>query len=73
MRQAHFADMERYHSKAPGYPNFPLNARQLYHVISKGYVDFPAEDETDVDDRNKRDGLALGPSLTAICCILLGY
>ena len=50
--------MGGYHLDAPGYPTFPLNANQLSFLISNGYVDFPAEDETDVDDRNKRDGLA---------------
>lgn len=58
MTQAFFANMGGYHLEAPGYPSFPLNAKQLAFVISHGYVDFPAEDETDVDDRNKRDGLA---------------
>lgn len=50
--------MGGYHLDAPGYPSFPLNANQLFFVISKGYVDFSMEDETDIDDRNKRDGLA---------------
>ncbi|KAL8642158.1 MAG: hypothetical protein Q9228_001118 [Teloschistes exilis] len=50
--------MGGYHLQAPGYPAFPLNARQLFFLISNGHVDFPAEDETDIDDKNKRDGLA---------------
>ena len=50
--------MGGYQLQALGYPPFPLNANQLYFVISNGYVDFPEEDETDIDDRNKRDGLA---------------
>lgn len=50
--------MGGYQLEAPGYPAFPLNARQLFFLISRGYVDFPAEDETDIDDKNKRDGLA---------------
>ncbi|KAL8646207.1 MAG: hypothetical protein Q9210_006268 [Variospora velana] len=57
-RQAFFADMGGYHLESPGYPTFPLNAPQLLFLISKGYVDYPAEDETDIEDRNKRDGLA---------------
>ncbi|KAL9048986.1 MAG: hypothetical protein Q9206_005749 [Seirophora lacunosa] len=57
-RQAFFADMGGYHLESPGYPTFPLNAPQLLFMISKGYVEFPAEDETDIEDRNKRDGLA---------------
>ena len=58
MKQAYHADMGGYHLETPGYPTFPLTARQLAFLISKGYVDFPSEDETDIDDRNKRDGLA---------------
>ncbi|KAL8939416.1 MAG: hypothetical protein Q9216_003360 [Gyalolechia sp. 2 TL-2023] len=50
--------MGGYHLETPGYPVFPLNARQLFFVVSKGYVDFPTEDENDIEDRNKRDGLA---------------
>lgn len=50
--------MGGYHLESPGYPTFPLNAPQLLFMISKGYVEFPAEDETDIEDRNKRDGLA---------------
>ena len=55
---AHFAEMGGYHLETPGYPTFPLTAHQLAFLISKGYVDFPAEDESDIDDKNKRDGLA---------------
>ena len=50
--------MGGYHLQAPGYPTFPLGGNQLYFLISNGYVEFPPEDETDIDDRNKRDGLA---------------
>lgn len=58
MKQAFFADMGGYHLDAPDYPVFPLNANQLAFVIKNGYVNFPVEDDTDIDDRNKRDGLA---------------
>ncbi|KAL8800371.1 MAG: hypothetical protein Q9182_005226 [Xanthomendoza sp. 2 TL-2023] len=58
MKQAHFADMGGYHLEAPGSPAFPLNARQLFFLLSNHYIDFPEGDDTDIDDRNKRDGLA---------------
>ncbi|KAL8681343.1 MAG: hypothetical protein Q9186_002552 [Xanthomendoza sp. 1 TL-2023] len=58
MKQAHFADMGGYHLEAPDFPAFPLNARQLLFLLSKHYVDFPDGDDTDIDDRNKRDGFA---------------
>ncbi|KAL8873051.1 MAG: hypothetical protein Q9174_001421 [Haloplaca sp. 1 TL-2023] len=50
--------MGGYHLAAPAYPQFPLNANQLYFLVAKGYVDLPEEDDSDIDDKNKRDGLA---------------
>ena len=37
---------------------FPVDAEQLYFLVSEGYVDCPTIDEADIDDKNKRDGLA---------------
>ena len=45
--------------QVPDYDDpFPIHAEQLYFLISEGYIEFPEIDEADIDDKNKRDGLA---------------
>lgn len=58
MKHAFFADMGGFRLKAPEYPAFPLDAEQLLYVIQNKYVDFPDFDTSDIDDKNKTDGLA---------------
>ena len=57
-KHAFFADMGGYHLATDDFQSFPINAEQLFHLIEKGFVDYPSETERDIDDRNKRDGLA---------------
>ena len=59
MRQAFFADMGGYLLQLPDYKDpFPIHAEQLYYLVSEGYIEVPPIDKADIDDKNKRDGLA---------------
>jgi hypothetical protein len=42
---------------APDY-TFPVDAMQLLYLIDKGYVDYPAIEDKDIDDKNKSDLVA---------------
>ena len=50
--------MGGFHLETPDAGTFPVDANQLHYLISKGYVDYPIGLELDIEDRNKRDGLA---------------
>ena len=50
--------MGGFHLEVPDEGTFPVDANQLYYLVSKGYVDYPTQLEVDIEDRNKRDGLA---------------
>lgn len=59
MRQAFFADMGGYLLQVPDLQDpFPIHAEQLYFLVSEGYVKVPSINEADINDKNKRDGLA---------------
>ena len=58
MKHAFYADMGGFHLETPDAGTFPVDANQLHYLISKGYVDYPIGLELDIEDRNKRDGLA---------------
>jgi hypothetical protein len=55
---AFFADMGGILLQTPGYPEFPIDAEQLFYLIEKGYIDYPDIHKADIDDKNKSDGLA---------------
>ena len=71
MRQAFFADMGGYLLRAVDYEDpFPIHAEQLYFLVSEGYFGCPTIDEADIDDKNKRDGLAR--LLTVLQALIFG-
>jgi hypothetical protein len=34
---------------------FPIDAEQLFYLVSKGYLTYPKIDTSDIDDKNKSD------------------
>jgi hypothetical protein len=44
--------------KSPDEIDFPLDAAQLFFLLSKGYIQYPDISKEEIDDRNKYDGLA---------------
>jgi hypothetical protein len=37
---------------------FPVNSKQLFYLINKGYLEYPKLREEEIQDKNKADGLA---------------
>lgn len=58
IRHAFFADMGGFILKCPNFPAFPLDAEQLYYLISKGYLEYPNIERGVIDEKNKADGLS---------------
>jgi hypothetical protein len=44
--------------ESPEFPRFPLDAEQLYYLVSKGYLPYPDVDIEIIKDKNKSDRLA---------------
>lgn len=53
-----YADMGGIHLQPPGWKRFPVSAKQLYHLVHRGYIDFPKIPVADIKARGKTDGLA---------------
>jgi len=60
MKHGFFADMGGYVLDPPDFPSFPLNAKQLHCLVTKGYIDYDIVAITPdiIDDKNKRDEIA---------------
>lgn len=59
MRHAYFADMGGFLVTSDDYQTpFPVNGDQLFFLVSNGYIDLPDIAKADIDDKDKRDGLA---------------
>jgi hypothetical protein len=58
MKHAFFADMGGFILRSPDEVDFPLDAAQLFYLLSKGYIQYPAVTKEEIEDRNKSDGLA---------------
>ena len=37
---------------------FPVNSKQLFYLIDKGYLEYPQIRKEEIQDKNKADGLA---------------
>jgi hypothetical protein len=58
MTHAFFADMGGFLLKTPNWPVFPVDAKQIHYLLSKGYITLPWEHlKASIDDKNKADGL----------------
>lgn len=58
MTHAFFADMGGFLLQTDDSSMFPLDAEQLYYLVSKNYIEYPNIDKEDIEDKNKSDGLA---------------
>lgn len=57
MKHAFFADMGGFRLQCRDWQSFPIDAKQLLYLIKKGYVARPNITQTDINDKNKVDGL----------------
>jgi len=60
MKHGFFADMGGYVLDPPDFPPFPLNAKQLHYLVTRGYIDYAVVAITPdtIDDKNKSDEMA---------------
>lgn len=58
MEHAFFADMGGFMLTAPDYPPFPIDAAQVLYLVKKGYLDLPQITKSEIEDRDKSDGLS---------------
>lgn len=58
MTHAFFADMGGFILRSPDEVDLPLDAAQLFYLLSNGYIQYPKVAKEEIDDRNKSDGLA---------------
>ena len=66
MKHAFFADMGGFVLQSPGWKAFPLESKQLYYMVSQGYLAYPNIAQGTIDDKNKADGVAR--YATKYCC-----
>lgn len=57
MKHAFFADMGGFIFKTKDWVPFPVNAKQLHFLVTKGYVDFPNLSKREISERNKVDSM----------------
>ena len=55
MKEAFFADMGGFLLQTYEERDFPLNAKQLHFLVSKGYLPPPSLDRREIEERNKVD------------------
>ena len=55
MKEAFFSDMGGFLLQTKEERDFPLNAKQLYFLVSKGYLPPPTLDRREIEERNKVD------------------
>ena len=57
MTHAFYADMGGFILHSKGFPEFPIDAKQVHYLWTKGYIEFPAIGREDIRDKNKVDGV----------------
>ncbi|KIX08317.1 uncharacterized protein Z518_02973 [Rhinocladiella mackenziei CBS 650.93] len=55
---AFYADMGGFILQTRDWKPFPVDAKQLFYLIERGYVRYPEINKAMIDDKNKSDGLA---------------
>jgi len=58
IKQGFYADMGGFVLKPRGWKQFPINAKQLLYLIECGHIRYPETKVSQINDRNKSDGLA---------------
>lgn len=44
--------------RVPGSPDFPLDAEQLYVLVTRRYLQYPVLEKEEIDGKNKADVLS---------------
>ncbi|PYI31322.1 hypothetical protein BP00DRAFT_396510 [Aspergillus indologenus CBS 114.80] len=58
-RHAFFVDMGGIHLRSPDFPKgFPIDAQQLYYLLSHDYIDMPDMGQMAIEERNSADTLS---------------
>ncbi|RAH64382.1 uncharacterized protein BO66DRAFT_242417 [Aspergillus aculeatinus CBS 121060] len=58
-RHAFFVDMGGIHLRSPDFPQgFPIDAQQLYYLLSHDYIDMPDMEQMAIEERNSADTLS---------------
>lgn len=57
LKHAFYADMGGIIFQPNGWKSFPINAAQLHYLVEKKYVDYPQIAKSEIDDKDKSDGL----------------
>ena len=57
MTHAFYVDMGGFILHTSDYKPFPIDAKQLHHLVTEGYVDLPTLGKHEIADKNKMDGM----------------
>lgn len=44
--------------QSPGFPTFPVDAKQLHYLVSNRYLEYPKLEPAVIEEKNHVDGLA---------------
>ena len=58
IQHAFFANMGGFHLRPPDFPTFPVDSRQLFYLISHGYLEYPNVRLAVIEDKNHAEGFA---------------
>lgn len=56
IRHGFYANMGGFVLKTPDFPPFPVNAKQLHYLVTRGYTPFPSTTSKEIWDKSKQDG-----------------
>ena len=56
MRHGFYANMGGFVLQAPDFPPFPVNAKQLHYLVTRGYTPYPSITNKEIWDKSKQDG-----------------
>jgi hypothetical protein len=57
LRHGFYADMGGLHLHSPNWKSFPIDAKQLHHLVIRGHVPYPELSDMHIRDKNKVDGM----------------
>jgi len=56
MRHGFYANMGGFILETLDFPRFPINAKQLHYLVTRGYTPFPSTTGKEIWDKSKQDG-----------------
>ena len=56
MRHGFYANMGGFVLQTPNFPPFPVNAKQLHYLVTRGYTPYPSTTSKEIWDKSKQDG-----------------